>query len=222
MSAPLPAPRPRVLAIGALVFVAAASLFGAIAEDVVTLDALTRHDAAIASWLHQHASPALTAVMRVVTTLNSTVAIACYATLAALLCARRREWRRVVLIVVGIYGVLVLNEVLKLSFRRGRPVFDDPLLTLSTYSFPSGHVAASTVFYGLGVAWVFTRTRRVGGRILAIAAALLAVAVVAFSRMYLGVHYLSDVGAGFAEGIAWLALCLSARCAFWRHPARAS
>jgi undecaprenyl-diphosphatase len=45
-----------------------------------------------------------------------------------------------------------------------------------------------------------------------------AIALVAFTRMYLGVHYLSDVAAAFAEGVAWLALCLSALTAFWRRP----
>ena len=102
--------------------------------------------------------------------------------------------------------------LVKLAFQRARPAFDDPLLTLATYSFPSGHVAGSTIFYGL--------RRRLGvradrgaraGALPRCSARRVAIALVAFSRMYLGVHYLSDVAAAFAEGVAWLAICASAR-----------
>jgi undecaprenyl-diphosphatase len=109
-----------------------------------------------------------------------------------------------------------LNVLLKLLFQRDRPVFDEPLLTLSTYSFPSGHVAGSTLFYGLAVAYVFTRTRELRWRLLALVGAFIAVCAVAFTRMYLGVHYLSDVTAALAEGIAWLTLTFLATSA-WRH-----
>ena len=124
-------------------------------------------------------------------------------------------------------GGLALNVLMKLAFHRARPSFDDPLLTLATYSFPSGHVAGSTIFYGLAVLWVFARTRRALWRVLALAGAVLMIVVVAFSRMALGVHYLSDVAAAFAEGVAWLAICVSAFAAFWReaprhHPMSAS
>jgi undecaprenyl-diphosphatase len=123
----------------------------------------------------------------------------------------------VTLIVVAVGGGLVVNVLMKLAFHRARPVFDDPLVTLSTYSFPSGHVAGSTIFYGLLVAWVFTRTRSPLGRAAAVVAALLLIVLVAFSRMYLGAHYLSDVCAAFAEGVAWLAICIGALVAFWRE-----
>jgi membrane-associated phospholipid phosphatase len=207
------------LAIGALLLVAAAWLFGAIAEDVATGDRLTVLDAVVAQWLHRHATAPLTQAMLVVSNLHSTVAIACYAALAAVALGRKRDWRRLVTVVVCVAGGLALNVLMKLAFHRARPVFDQPLLTLSSYSFPSGHVAASTIFYGLAVAWVFTRPTRWRWRALAVVGALAMVSLVAFSRMYLGVHYLSDVAAAFAEGVAWLAICLSALAAFW-HRAR--
>src|SRR4029079_36567 len=63
-------------------------------------------------------------------------------------------------LVVWVGGGLTLNVLMKLAFHRARPVLDDPLLTLTSYSFPSGHVAGSTLMYGLIVAWTFTRTRQ--------------------------------------------------------------
>jgi undecaprenyl-diphosphatase len=204
------------LGLGALLLVVAAWIFGSIAEDVVTSDRLTVLDSEVAQWLHRHATPALTRAMLVVTNLHSTIAVGIYATAVALLLALRRQWRRLTLVVVAVGGGLAVNALMKLAFHRARPVFDDPLMTLSTYSFPSGHVAGSTILYGLVVAWVFTRTRSALRRALAIAAAALLIVLVAFSRMYLGVHYLSDVCAAFAEGVGWLAICIGALAAFWR------
>jgi membrane-associated phospholipid phosphatase len=205
------------LAVGALLLILAAWLFGAIAEDVATGDRLTLLDEVFAQWLHRHATAPMTRAMLVVTHLNSTVAVACYGTALGLWLATRHDWRRVATLVACIGGGLTLNVLMKLAFHRHRPVFDEPLLTLSSYSFPSGHVAGSTVFYGLGVAWVFGRTTRWRWRALAVVGALVMIALVAFSRIYLGVHYLSDVAAAFAEGIAWLAICLSALATFWRR-----
>ena len=156
-------------------------------------------------------------MLLVVTDLHSTVAIACYAAIAGVWFAWRRQWRELATVVVAIGGGLALNVLMKHAFQRARPTFDEPLLTLASYSFPSGHVAASTIFYGLVVAWIFARTRRPLWRALAVVGALAMIALVAFTRMYLGLHYLSDVVAAFAEGVAWLAICLSALAAYWHR-----
>lgn len=206
--------RGRLVA-GAIVFVVAASLFATIAVEVTSGQRLVRLDDELAGWLHRHATPPLTAFMRIVSDLNSTFAVACYATAIALYQASRQQWQRVAALVVCVGGVLGLNVLLKNAFQRARPTFDEPLLTLATYSFPSGHVAGSTVLYGLFVVWVFGRTPRLHWRVLAVDGALVLVGLVALSRLVLGVHYLSDVGAAFAEGVAWLALCLIGLAAVW-------
>ena len=203
------------LGVGALLLIAAAWLFGAIAEDVVTSDRLTILDVEVARWLRAHATPAVTRWVLLVTDLHSTIAVSCYAAIVATALAWRRQWRRLATVFVCVAGGLTLNVLMKLAFHRARPVLDDPLLTLASYSFPSGHVAGSTLMYGLIVAWTFTRTRQPLVRAAVAVAAAGAITLVAFTRMYLGVHYLSDVVAAFAEGVAWLALCLSALTAFW-------
>ena len=215
-----PAPDSRLalrLGLGALLLVVAAWVFGAIAEDVVTGDRLTVLDTELAQALHRSATPAMTRAMLAVSKLQSTIAVGSYSALIAIALALARQWRRMTLVVVAVGGGLAVNALMKLAFHRARPVFDQPLATLSTYSFPSGHVAGSTIFYGLLVAWVFTRTRSPALRALAVAGAGVLIALVAFSRMYLGLHYLSDVCAAFAEGIAWLAICIGALATFWRE-----
>jgi len=204
-----------------VLFVAAAALFIAMAAAVASGDRVTTVDAAIADWLHRHATPPFVTAMLVWTQLHSTVAVGTYAAVAALALALERDWRRMTLVVVAVGGGLALNALMKLAFQRARPAFDDPLLTLATYSFPSGHVAGSTIFYGLAVVAVFARTTSPLWRVLALVAALLAVALVAFSRMLLGAHYLSDVLAALVEGIAWLAISVGALAAFWRDAPRA-
>jgi len=203
------------LGVGALLLVAAAWLLGAIAEDVATNDRLTVLDVEVARWLRAHATPEVTRWMLLVTDLHSTIAVSCYAAIVAAALAWHRQWRHLATVFVCVAGGLTLNVLMKLAFHRARPVLDDPLLTLTSYSFPSGHVAGSTLMYGLIVAWAFTRTRRPLVRAAIVVAAAGAVALVAYTRMYLGVHFLSDVAAALAEGVAWLALGLGALTAFW-------
>jgi len=84
------------------------------------------------------------------------------------------------------------------------------LLSLLTYSFPSGHTAAATVFYGLLACYLVRRVHAWRARVAIALAAAAMVVLVALSRMYLGAHYLSDVLAAAAEGAAWLAICITA------------
>lgn len=127
---------------------------------------------------------------------------------------RARVWLEAVLLAVP--GVMLLNAGLKQIFARHRPYFADPWTSLTSYSFPSGHVSQSTVFYGLLAAWLCVRCSGQRSRVLFVMAASLMVVAVAVSRLYLGAHYLTDVLAAFFEGIGWLAVCRIV-CA-WRHP----
>ncbi|MEO8306830.1 MAG: phosphatase PAP2 family protein [Pseudomonadota bacterium] len=199
-----------------MLLVASAWLFGSIAEDVVTNDRLTLLDERVAQWLHLHASVGVTRWMLLVSQLHSPVALTCYTSIVGFVAYRKRQWRVIWTLALCVGGGMLLNVLMKLAFHRARPYFTDPIVTLTSFSFPSGHVAASTIFYGLGVVWVFGRTRALTWRVLAVIAAALAILLVALSRMYLGVHYLSDVSAAFAEAVAWLAICLTALAAFWR------
>lgn len=110
---------------------------------------------------------------------------------------------------VGVVGVMLTNVGLKHLFKRDRPYFDEPLLTLHTYSFPSGHTASCVVFYGLLALFLCHFMRTNVARSVIVASAVVLMATVGFSRMYLGVHYLSDVIAATLEGCCWMLLVLS-------------
>jgi membrane-associated phospholipid phosphatase len=193
------------LIIGLLVLAAGGWVFGALAEEVAEDD--TGLDNRIADELHQHATRPLTEFFETVTTLGNGIVLAGVAAIAAYLLARRRYYAEAVLMVLAYVGAEVLSYSLKLAFRRDRPFFTDPLATVSTYSFPSGHATVSVAVYG-ALSLVLLRRLTGPARVVCLAAAVLLVSLIGFSRLYLGVHFFSDVLAGFSVGLAWLALCV--------------
>jgi membrane-associated phospholipid phosphatase len=195
----------RTLTLGLLVLAAAGFAFGALAGEVTEGD--TGLDNRIANELHEHATGRLTEFFKAVTTLGNGIVLAGVAAIVAYLLARRRYYRETVLMVLAFVGAQVLSYSLKLAFRRDRPFFTDPLATVSTYSFPSGHATVSIAVYG-AVTLVLIRRLTGAARIACVAAAVLLVSLIGFSRLYLGVHFLSDVLAGYSVGLAWLALCV--------------
>jgi membrane-associated phospholipid phosphatase len=193
------------LTVGLLVLAAGGWAFGLLAEEVAEGD--TGLDNRIANELHEHATRPLTEFFEAVTTLGNGIVLAGVAAIAAYLLVRRRYYTEAVLMVLAYGGAQVLSFSLKLAFRRDRPFFTDPLATLSTYSFPSGHATVSIAVYG-ALTLVLLRRLRGPARVVCLAAAVLLVSLIGFSRMYLGVHFLSDVLAGYSVGLAWLALCV--------------
>jgi undecaprenyl-diphosphatase len=196
--------------IGVALILCAAWAFGAIAEDVVTGDAITLLDVRLAHWFRAHATTGFTDAMLFVTHWNGILGSSIMAALLAFWFWRHKAHYWLVVVLVAVPGGMLLNVALKHVFHRARPSLEDPLLTLSTFSFPSGHTAAATVFYGLIACFLLSRVKSWPARAAIVTACCSMVALVALSRMYLGVHYLSDVLAASAEGAAWLATCITA------------
>jgi membrane-associated phospholipid phosphatase len=192
------------------VFATALLLFLIIAVAVARSDTINAIDSSVGMWLHVRATPLLTGVMAAVSFLGAPTSISVVAVACSLLLLCQRNWADAATLSIVVLGGNFLNFCLKHIVQRGRPVFDDPIFSLPTYSFPSGHAMASTVFCGLLAIHASAQSRqRVSARV-AIGTALVIVALVCFSRMYLGLHYLSDVTAGVAEGVALLALSFAA------------
>lgn len=205
---------------GVVLFVVAAWVFGGIAEDIVEKDPITVLDAELASWLHLRAFAPFTRFMLTLSLLHGIVGISILTVLFALYLLWRRERWWLLALVLAVPGGMLLNLLMKYAFHRERPRFDDPLVTLSTFSFPSGHTLAATVFYGMLAAYLLVRVPATGARLAVLGTALLLIVLVAFSRMYLGAHFLSDVLAAVAEGIAWLSLVLMATATLQRRTAQ--
>lgn len=187
----------------------ALAAFALFAFDLARHGPITGADAAITSWFHRNTQLAVTQTLLAITHLHSTYGICAMAAAAAAWLAWQRQWAWLAALAWAVPGGLVLNALVKHAFQRARPALLDPLLTLPTYSFPSGHTAGATVWWGFALAVLLAHRPRLRWRVAGALAAGLMIALTALSRVYLGVHYLSDVLAAIAEGVAWLGLCFT-------------
>jgi len=197
------------LTVGLLAAAGCLWLFGGVTEDLLNNDPLVRFDETVETILHEWETPTLTAFFLVVTALGSLETIGLFGLLLSVILAVRRQWLYLGTWLAGLAGGAALNQLLKELFARPRPYFEHPLVLETSYSFPSGHATMSLIFYGmLAYFWVLgLRTWR--ARTSVVFGAALLVLLVGFSRMYLGVHYFSDVVAGYASGGIWLSALIT-------------
>jgi membrane-associated phospholipid phosphatase len=148
--------------------------------------------------------PTLVSVLKAFSFVGSVpVMVAVFTALVAWL-AWQRLPRLAVFVAVTMIGGSLLNELVKLLVDRARPVFPDAVAHATGRSFPSGHAQGAVVAYTV-LLLVFLPKLRGARRALAIAAAVFMVLAIGFSRIALGVHYVSDVLAGYVLGAAWVA-----------------
>ena len=144
-------------------------------------------------------------IAKAITVLGSSAVVFSLAGISAVAFAMRRRWAEVVVLLVGMAIVFAGVHEIKAAVDRPRP--EGPLISASGSSFPSGHAAYATFYVWLAV-MVVVRLRPGISRGAAIVTAGIALAaLVGLSRVYLGVHYLSDVNAGWALGAAAFSLC---------------
>jgi membrane-associated phospholipid phosphatase len=185
---------------------ASAWAFGSLAEEVVEGD--THVDTRLADWLHEHATAGWTDFFERVTWLGNLPVLLAATVVAAAVLARKRETLELRLLLLAAVGAEILTVGLKLGFQRERPFYADPLARESTYSFPSGHATVSLAVYGTLAFIIARHLSNARLRVAVLAAAAVLVLLIGFSRLYLGVHFLTDVIAGFALGLAWVTLCV--------------
>ncbi|MDO9314864.1 MAG: phosphatase PAP2 family protein [Burkholderiaceae bacterium] len=185
--------------------------FVAIAFDVGTGPLLVSLDQHASQRLLARDSGEWTSAMQWLARVHGVAGIAVVGTMWSVWLLCRGETMQLARLALIVGGGLALNGVLKQMFQRHRPVFgeggDMPLHTLSSYSFPSGHVSGSVVFYGFVLMVIFARTAHRGRRFAAGGVACAMVTLMAYNRVYIGAHFVSDVLAALAEGLAWLAFC---------------
>jgi undecaprenyl-diphosphatase len=119
----------------------------------------------------------------------------------------RKSIYRLLALVLAVGGGALLNLALKHLFHRQRPVLENPLVTLSSYGFPSGHTMGATIFYGV-LALIITYSIRTWSlRVVVGWLAAFVTALIGASRIYLGAHYFTDVIGAIAIGLTWLSFC---------------
>lgn len=202
-------PRLRALVAYAAAFMVSLVAFARVAEDYFTGDPLAVWDVHFAVWLHDHTTGGLVTAFELVTLAGNAVVLSALVLPVGVVLWRRGRANDAAFLVVAFFGAEVVNGALKLVFQRPRPEL--AFLHLETYSFPSGHSTAATAAYGALAFLLWPAAQTARRRVALVAAVVCLIALVGFSRLYLGVHYLSDVLGGFALGATWLSLCLFAR-----------
>jgi membrane-associated phospholipid phosphatase len=187
-----------------------ASAFAELTDNVLDREGLAGHDSAVTGWLVAHRTPELTVAMRIATNLGGLWFALPLVAVAALALPRGwGRWRTVALMVGVMAGTHLLVNGVKLLIARPRPVLDEIVATATGYAFPSGHSAQALAAYCALAYLLNPRLRRRLTRVALWTGAALVVAVVGFSRLYLGVHWLTDVLGGYVIGAIWTAALLT-------------
>ena len=196
------------LSLGFLFGVGGVVLFAQLAEQVME-GATQNLDEYGLRWINSHQSRTLDAVMLEITSLgNFAVLLVMLLVVSAFLWLSKHKLS-VVLLALGVGGGYAANNVLKMFFDRDRPSVFDHGTDVLTSSFPSGHAMVSTIAY-LSVAYLVGRLEpKPAMRRITWILAIVIILLVAISRMYLGVHYPSDVIGGIIAGVAWLGFVIA-------------
>ena len=203
------------LAFGFAVIVAGALLFAELAEQLADAGAAQRIgtlDTLLSAAVGSHLNASARQVFAAITHLADTATLTgLTVVVAALLLAFQHRWLALAY-VAAVAGNALLNVTLKNIFERTRPVHDTTRFQADGWSFPSGHSSGAVVAYGM-LAYVLVRTwPPVKNQAFGSLAVVLAASALAFtigcSRIFIQVHYATDVLAGFSSGSMWLAMCL--------------
>lgn len=161
-------------------------------------------------WIHENIvllwNPTLTPLMIFITTLMSTTVVVTLSLILFLVLVYKRKWFNSILLVCSLLGGLAAESVVKSFVHRPRP--QNSLIAVSGFSFPSAHAAISIIFFSLIIYSFKDDIRKMTLKYLFIAINIIFFLLIGFSRIYLNVHWFSDVMAGFSLGLFWLTLMI--------------
>lgn len=195
------------LLVGFLVSGVLVVMFGLLAREVFETARANPLDREITLAVRPLHSPQRDAAARAITFFGGGLFLLPATVLVAAGLRSRGHWVSALLFAGSVAGGFGLNSLLKIAFARARPDLWPALVSEKTYSFPSGHAAMSTVFFGGIAAVVLHLTERKGPRRLAILFAAIAIGAIAATRVYLGAHWATDVVGGILVGLFWLVVC---------------
>jgi undecaprenyl-diphosphatase len=207
------------LVAGIIVAAVATWAFSEFAEHVMSGGTQAFDEAAL-RWISTHHSTALDSAMLDITVLGTSTVVMMIVCVAALFLTLTRHKYSALLLLVATVGGMILDTILKLQFDRPRPHVFTWGTHASMSSFPSGHAMSATIVYST-VAYLAARLqKRRWAHWLTLLAAAVVILLIALSRVYLGVHYPSDVLAGAIIGLAWAAFCMATLEAIQRFAQR--
>ena len=166
-------------------------------------------DEATLRWIEANKTPLIDKAMVEITALGTGVVVLALVLVAGMFLWLTRHKYSALLLLVSTFGGVLLNTILKLGFDRPRPQVFEWGIHAATSSFPSGHAMSAVVVYGT-VAYLAARLQRhFWARVATLVGTGAIIVLICLSRLYLGVHYPSDVMAGALIGLAWAGFCMA-------------
>ena len=186
------------------IFLAAVTGFVALADEVSEGETLA-YDSAILLWFNRIATPELDSIMVFLTNLGGVIAIGSVAVGLIVYLLHKRRTYAALMVAFGVGGAAIINLVLKSIFERVRPDLWSQIITEVSFSFPSGHAMGSSAL-ALSIIVILWRTK---WRLISIIIGGIYVVVIGMTRLYLGVHYPTDVIGGWLMSASWIVLVAS-------------
>lgn len=184
-------------------------IFGEITDDVVNNELLTYVDHWVLDHVLYFRTETLSKIMIFVTHFGEWITIAIAIAIIIALLTIRKLYGVIVGYIIAVAGGGGLDYILKQAVQRTRPIDDATLINVKGFSFPSGHAMLSMVFYGMVSYFIIRLIKQWKFRMLVVIIMGFVIFLIGFSRIYLQVHYLSDVIAGFIGGLFWLTVCVT-------------
>ena len=197
----------KVLAL-IIVILISGVIFSSLAEDLINKETFTTLDPFFGVWLLSQTTLNGDHLFSAITALGSAIFISLSTASLGIWFTIKKDWSKLVFFISAVGGSALLNFVLKNIFQRPRPEFPQAFTIESGFSFPSGHAMISFVFYGAITFLIFSSLKTKWNKVLAACIFLLLTTFIGISRLYIGVHYLTDVVAGWAAGGLWLSICI--------------
>lgn len=195
-----------ILVVGALFTAWAGDGFIDLAEKVHAKNTALEHaDTSVHDWTITERSPGSTRFFTTMTMIGGPIGVAVILVIVAIVLAVRRRWRWLIYLAVTAGGGGLLSMELKRYFARARPDVAEMIRRANGYSFPSGHAMGSAVAFGALAYLSFRAIKSWPAKTAVIAFLYTVIAAVALSRVYLGVHWISDVLGGVTAGTVWVA-----------------
>jgi len=167
---------------------------------------IVQFDDFVSTIIQSFRSPLLTEVMIFISLLGADIILIVATIIVVFMRWRKHKKESILFTIMLVFGA-ILNIVLKSIFQRARPTFD-PLLVVSDYSFPSGHAMNSLVFYATVAYFMYYYTKNALLSVLVLTLCIVLILLIGISRVYLGVHFPSDVIAGYIAGTMWFVFVL--------------
>ncbi len=187
-------------------------LFGSVLQDVIARDDLARFDRPITNYMVDHRTAWLTTTMRAITTLGSTAVLLPTIALIGLgIRNHRHTWEPLALLVITQLGAIALYDTVKVLVARPRPAVGQLVATASGYAFPSGHATQAAAVWGAIALTLMPTASATTAKVALGAGAATIALIVGVSRVYLGVHWTTDVIGGWALGAIWLSAITTTR-----------